>query len=324
MKATACLAVLTALAATSAPLPMAGAAAQQLAETLLIARDHRGKAIKVPAAVSLPPGSGKVPAMIIHHGSGGVTDAREGRYARELVDIGVAAVVINSFKPRGIASTVTDQSQVGGAEMSEDAFATLKVLAGHPRIDASRVGIVGFSKGGTVSLMTALESRAARSLPPGLRFALHVPIYPACNNHYIDRRLSGGPVLMMIGGADTYAGVAPCTEWGDKLKAAGGNVTVKIYAGAQHGFDADRSYTEAQGENWSKCIFDEQPDRTWKERTSGMVTNNSSGRLIAAAHKAAVVNCMTRGVSGGPNAEARAAAMADLKSAVRQHLLASR
>ena len=304
--------------------PIAGATAEQSTEPLRIGREHRGKAIEVPAALSLPPGTHKVPAMIIHHGSGGVTEAREGRYARELVGIGVAAVVIDSFKPRGITDTVSDQSQVSSAEMANDAFAALKVLAAHPRINPSRIGILGFSKGGTVVLMTALESRAARALPRGMRFALHIPIYPACNNHYLDRRSAGGPMLMLIGGADTYAGVAPCTEWGDKLKAAGGNVTVKVYPGAEHGFDGERPYNIAKGENWSRCVFDEQPDGSWKDRASGATTNDAQGRRIELGFKTALANCMTRGVSGGPNVAAKSAAMEDLKAAVRRHLPAAR
>lgn len=298
----------------------AAASAQSMGETLTIPREHRGKPIGVPATLLLPPGTGKVPAIVIQHGSGGVSEAREFRYAREMVAMGVAALVIDSFKPRGIGSTVRDQGQVNALEMTEDALHALKRLASHPRIDATKVGITGFSKGGSVALEAMIERRAQRVLPQGLRYVLHVPIYPGCSNHYHLSRMTGAPVTMLLGGADTYAGVAPCTEYADRLKSKGVPMTVKIYPGARHGFDTDRDYNDPNGENWSRCIFEEQADGTVKERTSG-ATTFAQGKIIEAGVKAARAGCVKLGVSGGPNPEAKAAAMADLKAAVRRHLL---
>lgn len=297
----------------------ASAAAQGQRETIDIPREHRGKPVTVTATLLLPPGTGKVPAMIVHHGSGGVSEAREFRYAREIVGMGVAALVIDSFKPRGVQSTVRDQAQVTVLEMTEDAVGAHRILAAHPRIEPSRIGIVGFSKGGTVALETLLERRWVKA-PPGARFALHVPVYPACNSHYHRPKLAGGHVYMLLGGADTYAGIAPCTEYAAKLKAAGAKVEVKVYPGAKHGFDGERSYKVAEGENWSRCVFDEQPDRSWKERISGRTTF-AGGKRDDAGHAAALAACRTLGVEGGPDAAARSAAMADLKAAVKRHLL---
>ena len=254
-------------------------AVAQTRETLVLQREHRGKPIQVPGQLMLPAGNTKVPAMIIHHGSGGVSETREYRYARELVGMGVAALVIDSFKPRGISTTVSDQDAVSSLEMTNDAFAALRALAAHPRVEAARIGIVGFSKGGTVALLAAHERHAERaSLSPGLRFALHVPVYPACTSHYLRPKTSGAPIILLLGAADTYAGVAPCTEYAEKLKAQGAKFQIKIYAGAPHGFDGDNAYSVATGENYSRCIFEEQADGTWKERVSGQVTNNRQGR----------------------------------------------
>jgi dienelactone hydrolase len=294
----------------------------QQRETIALKREYRGQPIEVTGQLLLPPGTGRVPAVVIVHGSGGVSDSREFRYACEMSAMGVAALVIDSFKPRGIGNTVSDQEQVSSVEMAMDAFAALKALAAHPRLDASRIGIFGFSKGGTVSLLTAHERHIARAaLPPGLRFALHVPFYPACTTHYLRRKTSGAPIYMLIGGADTYAGVAPCTEYTEKLKSDGAKIEVKIYRDAAHGFDTDRAYNVPKGENWSRCIFDEQPDGSYKERTSGIVTDDAKGRRMEAARQKALATCRSYGVSGGPNAAAKAESMNDLMAAVRRHLL---
>lgn len=289
-------------------------------DVLGIARQHRGAAVEVTATLMLPAGAGRVPAMVIHHGSGGVSEAREWAYAREMAKLGVAALVIDSFTARGVRSTVRDQSTVTTYDMTGDAFAALARLAEHPRIDARRIGIMGFSKGGTVAVQTALARRAARALPEGPRFALHVAVYPGCTSHDYQPRTTGAPVLMLLGGADTYVGVAPCTEYAEKIRSAGGSVEVKVYPGAKHGFDGVRDYSDAQGENWSGCLFEEQADHSWRERTSGKVTF-ANGRQVAEGHRAALAACRRYGVSGGPDPAAKAAAMADLTAAVRRHLL---
>jgi dienelactone hydrolase len=315
--------VLAAVAALGLALALgpAGALAQGTTEKLSFSREHRGKRVTITGTLHLPAGTGKVPAIIIHHGSGGVSADREGRYARELLELGVAPLVLDSFAARGVSNTVSDQAAVTSLEMLGDAFAALKAVANHARIDAGRIGIIGFSKGGSVALLAAHERHAARALPQGLRFALHVPVYPACNSHYLKPKTTPAPVYLLLGGADTYAGVGPCQEYAAALQAQGARVEVVVYPEAAHGFDGTRGYNIPQGENYSRCIFVEQPDGRWKERTSGLTTNDSTGKRIEAAYKQALARCRTLGVSGGPNAAAKAKSMTDLKSYVQRHLL---
>jgi dienelactone hydrolase len=305
-----------ALVATLSPVQ-----AQAPSERLAIERTFKGKAVTITGELFLPPGTARVPAMIVHHGSGGVSDERERRYARELVKLGVAVLVLDSFTGRGVTSTVRDQAAVSTNDMLQDAFAALRILAGHGRIDAKRVGITGFSKGGSVALLAAHEVRAARALPDGLRFALHVPFYPACVTHHHKPRTTGAPIYLLLGGADTYVGVAPCQEYAGALKAEGARIEITVFPGALHGFDGPGAYQNAKGENYSKCIFAEQPDGTWRERTSGLVTNDANGKAIEPAYKQALAKCRTLGVSGGPNPAAKVKAMADLKAYVQRHLL---
>ena len=295
--------------------------AQGTTERMALPREHRGKPVTITGELLLPPGTGKVPAMVIHHGSGGVSAAREGRYAHEMVQLGVAALVLDSFKGRGIASTSEDQAAVSSTDMLGDAFAALKALAGHARIDGKRVGIVGFSKGGTVALLSAHEVRAERALPAGLRFALHVPFYPSCATHHFKPRSTGAPIYLLLGGADTYVGVAPCQDYAATLKAEGAPIEMTVYPGAPHGFDGGRAYSLPRGENWSRCVFVEQADGFWKERVSGLTTSDPKGRPIDAVYRKAVAACRTYGVSGGPNEAAKAKSLAALKGYVQKHLI---
>jgi dienelactone hydrolase len=224
-----------------------------------------------------------------------------------------------------VRSTVANQMAVGDAEFNLDAINALKALAAHPRIDRRRIGIMGFSKGGVSALMVSHERLLQdKGLPEGLRYALHIPIYPTCYVHYHQPRTTGAPIYLLLGGADTYAGVAPCQDYAAALKAEGAPIEVTVYPGAPHGFDGGRAYSLPKGENWSRCVFVEQADGFWKERVSGLTTNDPKGRPIEATYRKAVAACRTSGVSGGPNVAARAKSLAALKGYVQKHLIEGR
>jgi len=301
----------------------AGAAAQQ--ETITFGGRHHGQPVEITATIRWPVGSGVVPAMVIHHGSGGVNERREGRYARELVAMGVAAVQIDSFGPRGVRSTVANQMAVNDAEFNLDAINALKALAAHPRVDRRRIGIMGFSKGGVSALMVSHERLLRdKDLPDGLRYALHIPIYPTCYVHYHQPRTTGAPIYLLLGGADTYAGVEPCTSYGETLRQGGARIEVKVYPDAPHGFDGGVAYNSPRGENYSRCVAVQRVDGTYAERESGDVVGTSApdGWLVLDPQAMKVIaRCRTLGVSGGPNEAARAQAMEDFKGYVRRHLL---
>ncbi|MCZ7655921.1 MAG: hypothetical protein M5R42_19135 [Rhodocyclaceae bacterium] len=61
-------------------------------------------------------------------------------------------LVIDSFGPRGVMSTADDQTRVTTTQMLQDAYGALVFLADDKRIDSARIGVMGFSKGGTVAL----------------------------------------------------------------------------------------------------------------------------------------------------------------------------
>jgi hypothetical protein len=54
-----------------------------------------------------------------------------------------------------------------------DAYRPLAVLGRHPRIDAERIAVMGFSKGGSVALHSGIRRFQRSHGPGGLMFAAH-------------------------------------------------------------------------------------------------------------------------------------------------------
>lgn len=183
-----------------------------------------------------------LPAVVILHGSAGI-DFRGDFYARALNAAGIATFEIDMWEARGINSAA-DRPPVPFFTYP-DAFGALRFLSEHPNIDPDRIGIMGFSWGGVVSMASATELYASQ-FGDGLRFSAHVAHYPVCyayNNPNIPgsefHGLTGAPLLIQIGEEDDYDnGSAPCFALKDGLDPKEQSVVeVTSYEGAFHGWD---------------------------------------------------------------------------------------
>lgn len=293
-----------------------GKAAAQSIEAMKLERESRGHRLTVPVELFLPKNAtGKVPAIIIAHGSGGVRDKREGAYARAFNSLGLAAAVVDSFTPRGVQTTVSDQTSVTDSEMLGDAIAALKVIAAHPKIDRERIGLIGFSKGGTVAVKAALR-RYMKDAGDN-KLSVVIALYPWCGDMPMDFTPTGATLTMLLGGDDTYVGTAACREYAKKYEAAGGKLTLHIYPGAKHDWDfpGSPSWTMRRAQNSSHCIYDEVQPGRWVERSSGLPVFVNGAPAPEA--KKARSHCRTIGASGGYDAATAAKSMQEIKAAIR-------
>lgn len=286
-------------------------------ETVSFPRPFKGKEIAVSGELLLPPGSGPFPAMVVVHGSGGVNKDQKKHYATALNAAGVAAFFPDSFGPRGVTRTVEDQSAVTARDMIGDAYGALKALAKDARIKADRIGVMGFSKGGTVAMQSAIERVRGRHMDGDEKFAVHVAFYPGCGNQFREPRTTGRPLLVMVGAKDTYTGPENCVAYADAIKKAGSDVRLIVYPEAEHGWDGTTFWKLARGENYRRCLFAENADGTWTERTSGVVTNDARGRPIPGAPAKALAGCRTLGVEGGVHGETKARSLKDMLEFIR-------
>jgi dienelactone hydrolase len=257
----------------------------------------------------------KTPAMVVVHGSGGVSDRREGDWGRALSEVGIAVLAIDSFTPRGVRSTVDDQSRVSGLQMLRDAYGGLAFLAARDTIDAERVGVMGMSKGGTVALDAADE----RTQQSG-HFAVYVPFYPGCSTQFRNPRMKG-PILILIGANDDYTGVKGCAEYVERIRATGANVDLKVYPGAHHGFDGDTSnFRETwlpQAQNSRDCVIYVEDDLRLVTKAGTPIDRQQPREALAILKK----ECLRTGATVGANAGVKQRAHEDVKAFLKANLV---
>ena len=119
-------------------------------------------------------------------------------YLKMYQELGFATFELNSFKSRGITSTVGSQDQVTIAGIILDAYRALEAFADHPNVDAKTVAITGWSLGGGVSLFSGWMP-VKNAITKEHAFAAHLAMYPPCfiNPENID--FTNAPMHIQIG-----------------------------------------------------------------------------------------------------------------------------
>jgi dienelactone hydrolase len=278
--------------------------------------DKDGKPAQIAGELRLPsqttpPGAtpAKLPAVILVHGSGGLSSGNE-RWAEELVGMGIAVFLLDSFSGRGIVNTVADQTQLSSVGMMVDAYRALAVLSAHPRIDRDRIAVMGFSKGAVASVYSAVE-RFHKQYGEGLAFAAHIGLYTPCNVAYRDEdKVANKPIRLFHGIADDYVAIGPCRSYVARLKKAGADVALAEYPNALHAYDnpsLPASLKVPQGQTTRNC--------TLREADRGEIVNARTSKPFDLKDP-----CVEHGPQVGYNAAAYEATVKAVKALLVQTL----
>lgn len=189
------------------------------------------------------------PAVVALHGCGGL-HAKDGRLssrytetAARLHAAGYAVLLPDSFGSRGVASIcgIRYRDREAGltvAQRVQDARAALAWAAAQPGVDVQRIGVLGWSNGGTTAL-NLLEQRQAHPAAGDPPLAGVAVFYPGCGP--LLRRhaaLERAPLLMQLGALDDWTPAQPCADFAHGLQAQpGSDVTLHVYPDSYHGFD---------------------------------------------------------------------------------------
>lgn len=183
------------------------------------------------------------PAVLILNSTPGF-DGRGAFYAEALNQAGIATLEIDMFQGRGMPATPRHNMP--------HVYETLGYLAGHQRIDPARIGVMGFSYGGTLSVLTSSEELTRQYAGNRLRFAAHLGLYPICWRHHsvlagthkyfepsVYQRVTGKPVHILAGDKDDYDDPDGCQKFLAELPTeVRPNFSVTVYSGATFGWDS--------------------------------------------------------------------------------------
>jgi len=200
--------------------------------------------LTVAGKLATPQSGDRAPAVLICHGSDGV-DGRGEFHAVALREAGIATFEIDMWAARGAKRGAAARPR-SVPETLPDAFAAAKFLAEQPEIDPTRIGVLGFSWGGVVSLLTATRSWRATRGAGAPAFRAHAALYPVCWAYEVApgfslAELTGAPILIQSGDQDAYDDPDGLDQLLAGLPSASRAVIRGItHEGAGHGFDRNR------------------------------------------------------------------------------------
>lgn len=204
----------------------------------------------------------RLPAVVMMHGragayserANGVFDAttlssRHKAWGREWAVAGYLALLVDGFGPRGYPQGFPRFSYDSRPEtLNEatvrplDAYGALAYLRGRSDIATDRIGLQGWSNGGSATIATmALHAPGIASPTPKTGFRAAIAFYPGCGlKGQFDQQpfQPYAPVLLLHGTADEEVSYKRCMSLAERSRDAGSNIEIKLYPGATHSFDA--------------------------------------------------------------------------------------
>ena len=210
-----------------------------LSDRQFLAGDVGGaQPVTMAGELKIAQGIGRLPAVVLMHGSGGISPAMDA-WTRQLNSMGISTFVIDGFSGRGLTSVNQDQAKLGRLNFILDIYGALEILARHPRVDPDRIALMGFSRGGQGALYASLKRFHKMWNKSGAQFAGYIAFYPDCATSYAgDGDVVDRPIRILHGTPDDYNPVASCKAYVARLEGEKRDVTLTEYPDSQHGFDS--------------------------------------------------------------------------------------
>jgi len=216
----------------------------------------------------------KYPVIILVHGSGGVSGYIDD-WAQVINKLGVAVFILDSFTGRGLYKVNNDQSQLGRLAMIVDSYRALDLLANHKRIDPKKIALMGFSRGGQVTLYSSMK-RFHSLHGSNNEFSGYIAFYPSCITQYKDdKNIVDKPVRIFHGTADNYNPIATCRDYVKSLNKEGKDVVLNEYKNAHHVYDYKKlvkPFVLKKAQTTRSCRL--------KEVDDGIIVNERTGKTF--------------------------------------------
>jgi carboxymethylenebutenolidase len=204
------------------------------------------------------PHPARMPAVVMMHGRAGpysslakgVYDAstlskRHRTWGELWASQGYVALLVDGFGPRGYPAGFPRHSYDNRPdELNEvtvrplDAYGALAWLRRRGDVDGARIGLQGWSNGGSATLAAMAN---APGPPNGMKgFVAALAFYPACGlkDAFKDEGYKPtAPLRVFMGLADEEVSPKRCEKLVEASRAGGADIEIKLYPGATHSFD---------------------------------------------------------------------------------------
>jgi carboxymethylenebutenolidase len=210
--------------------------------------------------VYAPHEKARAPAVVMMHGrAGAYSTAAKGRYdastlsqrhqmwGRLWAAQGYVAILVDGFGPRGFPEgfgrfSYNDRPEAVNEVTVRplDAYGALAYLRKRTDVAAGRVGLQGWSNGGSAVLATmAPDAPGIAQHTPIAGFRAALAFYPGCGLHaqFKDGLTPYAPVRVFHGTADEEVSPKTCAALVRKGRALGGDIDITLYPDATHDFD---------------------------------------------------------------------------------------
>jgi carboxymethylenebutenolidase len=202
----------------------------------------------------------RAPAVVMMHGRAGpysinvkdrgpynasTLSKRHKMWGESWSALGYVAVLVDSFGPRGYPGgfgrhTINERPDAVNEVTVRplDAYGALAYLRGRSDVAPDRVGLQGWSNGGSAALAAMAVDAQRLAGTGGFRAAL--VFYAGCGlrGHFDAQGYRPyATVLAFHGTADEETSPKLCQRFVERSRELGSDITLKLYPGASHGFD---------------------------------------------------------------------------------------
>lgn len=200
---------------------LAPAFAMAAEEVVMIEGSHH----QIPATITLPEGEGPFPFVVMYHGTGSDRHEAGGGYdllAPKLAEAGIASA---RFDFAGSGDSPVDYVEYSLTGGMEDGVDVIEYMRGLDQVDNDRLGVLGWSQGGTVAMLTAARVPGIRSLVTWAG-AVDMSFYAA--DQYDEAKANGFAVVAF----DWRPSLNFSIDWFDEVRNINITEEMKAYDGA--------------------------------------------------------------------------------------------
>jgi dienelactone hydrolase len=224
----------------------------------------------------LPPANvtGSPPFVVLLHGCGGL-DALTQKWLHHVADMlnteGIGVLILDSFSTRGVEKTCGWPDLHWGRRRADDAYSALDYLVEHKLAKPDEIYIMGYSNGGTTTLVAI--TREERDHPR--QFAGAFALAPSCFSDTVRDGQYLVPLVAFLADQDNANDPTLCLKI--KMKKAPKPVHLIEYMGANHGFmlnDANHVY------NGWKLSFNPKAEKDMMQTIIAAIKTKKFGREV--------------------------------------------